>query len=126
MEISILIFWIVGCSIAAKIAKNKGRSPGEFFFIAALLSPILGIVIALVAKPNTQNVEQQRLQSGDVKKCPYCAELVKREAMICKHCGKSVQEIICPHCSARLFRPDGSPAGSLSSCSQCGKQFTLP
>lgn len=30
--------------------------------------------------------------STDTRKCPFCAELVKREAKICKHCGKELPE----------------------------------
>lgn len=36
-----------------------------------------------------------RIKKGDVlpittKECPYCAEIVKMEAIICKHCHKDI------------------------------------
>jgi len=27
---------------------------------------------------------------SDLRKCPYCAELVQKDAQICKHCGKNI------------------------------------
>jgi len=48
---------------------------------------------ACAAKPNTEKIEQRELEAGKLKNCPYCPELIKPEAKICKHCG----------CDLRLF-----------------------
>lgn len=84
----IFILWIGLSVLAGVIAANKGRSGIGFFFLAAILSPLIGIIAALVAKPNTERVEQKELDRGSSRKCPSCAELIKYEAKVCKHCGR--------------------------------------
>src|SRR5574340_1276946 len=85
-----LIFvWLVCGIITAAIGSNKGRSGCGWFIVGILLGP-LGIILALVMSPNVAQVEQQSLKSGESRKCPYCAELVKREAIVCKHCGRDL------------------------------------
>lgn len=27
---------------------------------------------------------------GELRKCPYCAEMVRVEAKVCKHCGREI------------------------------------
>lgn len=86
----IFIFWLALSIIPPIIAINKGRSGAGFFFLSILLSPIIGIIAALVAKPNQKQLEAEQIASGYQKKCPYCAELIKKEARICRHCAKEI------------------------------------
>lgn len=60
---------------------------GGFSFVMALIC-LAGFAIAYF-----MGKEMQPEVSGDTRKCPDCAELVKAEARKCRHCGASlVQE----------------------------------
>ena len=69
--------------IAAKIAQTKGRSIGRWFLVGLLLN-LLGVILIAVMDSIEGNVEQQALSREGRKKCPYCAELVKVEAVKCR------------------------------------------
>ena len=86
----ILIPWLLLSIIAAVIANNKGRSGLGFFLLALLLSPLIGILAALIVTADVSKVEESKISSGEKKKCPFCAELVKAEAIVCKHCGRDL------------------------------------
>jgi hypothetical protein len=74
--------------IPAFIAKKKGRSFGLWWFYGAMLF-IIALIHSLLMKPNPQGIEQIQRSEG-LKKCAYCAEFVKVEASVCKHCGRDI------------------------------------
>lgn len=80
----LFMFW-VGVAIAcAIVAGNKGRS-GFGWFILGMLFSLMALLIVLVL-PSIKDETDIPTPDTHVK-CPDCAELVKREARVCKHCG---------------------------------------
>lgn len=81
------MFWLLGAVVVGIIASSRGRSAAGWFFLAALLSPVLMgvLVLALGRKPTAQELAPKM-------KCAFCAEVVLMEARRCKHCGADLSE----------------------------------
>ncbi|ADM43329.1 zinc ribbon domain-containing protein [Edwardsiella piscicida] len=74
--------------IPAFIAQSKGRSFGAWWLYGFLLF-IVAIIHSLLISKNDKAIEDKQLENG-MRKCPFCAELVKKEAIKCKHCGSDI------------------------------------
>ena len=75
--------WILLSFLAAYFADKRGLNGGQVFIGSLLFSPLLGLLLTFVLKPS----EKQLLRTARGKTCPECAEVVRFEARLCKHCG---------------------------------------
>lgn len=66
-----------------------GASPFATAF-AAFLSP-LAILFFSLAQPTAAAKAVTTGDAGDYRKCPFCAEAIRKEAIKCRHCGSSVE-----------------------------------
>jgi hypothetical protein len=79
-------FWgILGGFIGAGIQGKQGHSMVAGFLIGFLLGPCLVWLLFLQSSSS---------KGLGLKKCPYCAEYVKPEAVICKHCQKEFPKTV--------------------------------
>jgi len=86
------VFMAVLSAIPAWIAQSKGRSFWLWWIYALFLWPIT-LIHSLVISADNKELEKRQLETGH-KKCPACAELIKAEARLCKHCGTHQEEVI--------------------------------
>jgi len=110
----LLVFWaIIGAIVGGIIGDRKGRG-GAGVVLGLLLGPIGWLIIALGPDYKTER---------ESKKCPFCAELVKKEAKVCKHCGRDFPgadthvdipplKARCPYCGKEV-------AENLEACPHC-------
>ncbi len=90
MDVIVWLFiWVICAFVSGSISSSKGRSYGEGFMIGLFLG-FLGILIVALLPRNEKGIEQEKLQDGTGKKCPYCAEIIKREATVCRFCGRDL------------------------------------
>ncbi|MDH0749531.1 hypothetical protein N5D61_24710 [Pseudomonas sp. GD03842] len=94
-----LIVWIAVAALSGYYAIQKGRSVvgwvvlGFFLSVFALIAlwflPPLGI-----DDKKSQEIARKFGVSARYRKCPFCAELVQKEAIRCKHCQADLPPIV--------------------------------
>jgi predicted amidophosphoribosyltransferase len=94
---------LIGALIGLVAALKKGFNAAGGILGGALLGPLAFLMFFITG-----------ISSADAnrRKCPYCAEWVKNEAVVCKHCGKDL-----PPTPANVTRK--------GRCTKCGGDVPL-
>jgi T4 superinfection immunity protein len=91
----LIILLLVVYFVPAVVANSRHhRQLGPIVAVNLLLGwTILGWVAAL-AWALTTDIKSRQVEQGAAtsveRKCPYCAELIRMEAVKCRHCGANV------------------------------------
>lgn len=81
----LMFCWLMLGVVCALIAAAKGRSGLGWFILGCLFGP-LALLFAAVMSPDKTREE------SFLRACPYCAEKVQMEAVLCKHCQQSLEK----------------------------------
>lgn len=74
----LVLFFALSGFAGAIIAARKGRNPLVWFLLCAIAPLVIAVIILLPPLPN----------AGYTRKCPFCSEIIKEDAKLCKHCGR--------------------------------------
>lgn len=71
--------------IPAVIAMKKGRDVFSWW--------LYGFLLFIVALPHSLMLELEPGHKAGMRKCPKCAQFIRNEAAICRHCGADLNAI---------------------------------
>ena len=84
-----LVIWLLFGVICAFVASKKGRNVMGWLILGSLFAIFALIVLAFLPK-KTDVLEVKAIEGGEMKKCPACAVMIRREATKCRYCGEQV------------------------------------
>jgi hypothetical protein len=82
--------WFIFSVLVGWIWEQRGLSFFKGLLISLLLSPLIGFIVGIFSKPPAPVPVRATTAERDIRKCPFCAEAIKHEAIICRYCGNDV------------------------------------
>lgn len=76
--------------IPASIAQSKGRGFWEWYVYALLLF-LVALIHSLLIKPS-ESFQRRELAIEGYKACPFCDEMIRPNAVVCRYCGRELSQ----------------------------------
>jgi hypothetical protein len=121
-----VVFIFVGNGIAAflpmAIASSKGYSKRNWWLYGFFVFPI-----ALIHSLFKDRTQKALLMSGEYKKCPFCAETIRVEAVVCHYCSRTLPVAkdagYKGQFTDRIVELAKERSNRLITCKQCNNQY---
>lgn len=121
--------WLVCGLLGAVIGSGKGRAGSGL--VLGLLLGVIGLIIVALMSPNPEAEARRQSQIAlaaqnlpGMRRCPWCAQSIQSEALICQYCGRDVVRLPAPNgdAVAEGWLPD--PSGRYATRYWDGNEWT--